>query len=149
VKSKIRSVEVILNLVIAGVASTSMSVFGIFAGAWGGFWTGSNLGEALLRFLFWFLPAMSVVAFLGYFKSRTLGLFGSLAISIGSTITTCVVNMKSCLAGQCTTENPVKILLGAFLVPHIGILWTVSLTLYLADVLQSNSTRPRTLSGTK
>ena len=42
-------------------------------------------------------------------------------------------------ADQCTTTNPVKVALGVFLLPHIWILSTGSIALYLAAVLESKS----------
>jgi hypothetical protein len=138
-QSKTRGVEVLL-LVIAGTASALMSAFGLFAGAWGGFWSGSSMNELLLHFLFWFLPTLSLVAFVSYFRSKAVGLFSSWAISIGSMITIYAVNLKSCLADQCTTTNPIKIALGTFLLPHIWILLIASFTLYRAAVIQKNAT---------
>jgi hypothetical protein len=42
-------------------------------------------------------------------------------------------------ADQCTTTNPVKVALGVFLLPHIWILSTGSIALYLAAVLEIKS----------
>ena len=133
----------VLFLVLAGIASLAMSAFGLFAGAWGGFWSGATASEAILHLLFWLLPAGSIVAFGSYFLSKAIGLLCSWAISIGSMITIFTVNLQSCLAGECTTTNPVKIALGVLLLPHIWILLGTSITLYLAAVFAENS--PHTL----
>ncbi|HKD60363.1 MAG TPA: hypothetical protein VKB47_07865 [Terracidiphilus sp.] len=124
----------VLLLFIAGIASLAMSGFGLFAGAWGGFGTG---GHAVLGLLFWFLPAMSIFAFGIYFLSRSVGLMCLWAISVGSMITIYAVNLQSCLAGQCTTTNPIKIALGVFLLPHIWILLIASITLYAAARIEN------------
>jgi hypothetical protein len=133
-----RGTEVVL-LIISGLSSAAMSAFGLMAGAWGGFWRGSSSGDASLGLLFWLLPTLSLVTFALYFLSRSSGLLCSWAILIGSAITIYCVNLKSCLAGQCTTTNPVKIALGVFLLPHIWILSAASIALYLATVLGSKS----------
>jgi len=39
-----------LLLVIAGIASLTMSAFGLFAGAWRGFWSGTG-GDAILHLI--------------------------------------------------------------------------------------------------
>ena len=122
----------VLLLVFAGIASLAMSAFGLFSGAWGGFWSGANASEVILHLLFWLLPAGSIVAFGSYFLSKVIGVLFSWAISIGSMITIFTINLQSCLAGNCTTTNPVKIALGVFLLPHIWILLAASITLYLA-----------------
>ena len=59
------------------------------------------------------------------------------AISVGSMITIYAVNLQSCLAGQCTTTNPIKIALGVFLLPHIWILLIASITLYAAARIEN------------
>jgi hypothetical protein len=116
-----------------------MSAFGLFAGAWGGFWSGANASEAVLHLLFWLLPAGSIVAFGCYFSSKVIGVSFSWAISIGSMITVFTINLQSCLAGNCTTTNLVKIALGVFFLPHIWILLAASITLYLAAASANNS----------
>src|ERR1700691_3150816 len=117
----------VLLIVISGLFSAAMSAFGLMAGAWGGFWKGAGTGDAVLGLLFWLLPTLSLVAFGLYFLSRSFGLFCSWLIAIGSAITIYAVNPKSCLAGQCTTTNPIKIALGIFLLPHIWILSAASI----------------------
>ena len=129
----------VLLLVLAGIASVAMSAFGLFAGAWGGFWSGASTSEVSLHLLFWLLPAGSIVAFGSYFLSKVIGVLFSWAISIGSMITIFTINLQSCLAGNCTTTNPVKIALGVFLLPHIWILLAASITLYLAAVTANSS----------
>ena len=129
----------VLTLVVSGLASAAMSGFGLMSGAWRGFWSGSNSGDAMLGLLFWLLPTLSLGAFALYFLSRNLGLLCSWGILVGSAITIYAVNLKSCLAGQCTTTNPIKIALGAFLLPHIWILSAASIALYFAAVLQNKS----------
>jgi len=129
----------VLLLVFAGIASLAMSAFGLFAGAWGGFWSGANASGAILHLLFWLLPAGSIVAFGSYFLSKVFAVLFSWAISIGSMITIFTINLQSCLAGNCTTTNPVKIALGVFLLPHIWILLAASITLYLAAVSATSS----------
>jgi hypothetical protein len=129
----------VLLLVLAGIASLAMSAFGLFSGAWGGFWSGANTSEAFLALLFWLLPAISILAFGSYFLSKVVGVLFSWAISIGSMITIFTINLQSCLAGKCTTTNPVKIALGVFLLPHIWILLANSITLYLAAVSTDGS----------
>jgi len=129
----------VLALVISGLASAVMSGFGLMAGAWGGFWRGSNSGDAMLGLLFWLLPTLSLGAFALYFLSRNLGLLCSWGILVGSAITIYSVNFKSCLAGQCTTTNPIKIALGVLVLPHIWILSIASIALYFASVLQNKS----------
>jgi hypothetical protein len=121
-----------LFLIIAGIASVAMSAFGLLAAAWGGLWAGSAISDRILHLLFWLLPALSIVAFVGYFTSKRAGLIGSWAIAVGSMIGIFVVNLNSCLAGECTTKHPIKIALGVFLLPHIWILLASSLSLQLA-----------------
>src|SRR5579863_10777302 len=99
---KVRSEFAFLFLIIAGIASIGMSAFCLFSALWGGAWAGSNIGERVLGFLFWLLPAFSVVAFISYFVSKKVGLLGSWAILIGSGIDIFVLNLDSCLAGDCT-----------------------------------------------
>jgi hypothetical protein len=130
-----------LLLVLAGIASLAMSAFGLFAGVWGGFWSGATASEAMLHLFFWLLPATSIVAFGSYFLSKGLGVLCSWAISIGSMITIFTINLQSCLAGECTTTNPLKIALGVFLLPHIWFLLAASITLYLAAAFAENSPR--------
>jgi hypothetical protein len=132
-----RIAEVAL-LVLCGIASCLASGFGLFAGLWGGFWGGSNAGDRILHLLFWLLPATSVTAFGTYFLSRNLGLFWSWAISIGSITTLFVVNLGSCLAGQCTTINPVKI--AWEVLTQDWILLIPSFGLYLAAVIHNRDT---------
>ena len=129
----------VLLLVFAGIASLAMSAFGLFSGAWGGFFSGANASEVILHLLFWLLPDGSIVAFGSYFLSKVIGVLFSWAISIGSMITIFTINLQSCLAANCTTTNPVKIALGVFLLPHIWILLAASITLYLAAVSANSS----------
>ena len=136
-----RSEFAFLFLIIAGIASVAMSGFGLFAAAWGGAWEGSNVGEKVLHLLFWLMPALSVVAFVCYFVSNKAGLLGSWAISVASMITIFIVNLDSCLAGDCTTKNPLKIALGVFLLPHIWGLFVASFCLQLATSMRSDSGR--------
>jgi hypothetical protein len=137
-----RSEFAFLFLIIAGIASIVMSVFGLFAAAWGGPWEGSNIGERVLHLVFWLLPALSAVAFVSYFVSRRAGLLGSWAILIGSIVDIFVVNLDSCLAGDCTTKNPIKIALGVFLLPHIWGLIASSFGLQIATSIRGNSAIP-------
>jgi hypothetical protein len=127
-----KSVFAFLFLIIAGIASAAMSAFGLFAAAWGGTWAGSDIGDKVLHLLFWLLPTFSAVAFVGYFVSKRTALIGSWAITIASMIDIFIVNLNSCLAGDCTTKNPLKIASGVFLLPHIWILLASSLGLQLA-----------------
>ena len=128
-----------LFLIIAGIASLAMSAFGLFAAAWGGAWAGSDVGDKVLHLLFWLLPTLSTVAFVGYFVSKRAGQIGSWAITVGSMIDIFIVNLNSCLAGNCTTKNPIKIALGVFLLPHIWILLASSLGLQLAKSTSGGS----------
>jgi hypothetical protein len=137
-----RSEFAFLFVIIAGIASVAMSAFGLFAAAWGGAWAGSNIGEKALHLLFWVLPTLSPVAFVSYFASRKAGLFAAWAIAIGSIVTICILNLGSCLAGECTTKNSVKIALGVFLLPHIWFLLAASLGLQLATSISENSPIP-------
>ena len=136
---KPRSEFAVLFLIIAGIASIGISAFGLFTALWGGAWAGSNIGERVLGFLFWLLPALSVVAFISYFVSKKVGLLGSWAILIGSGIDIFVINLDSCLAGDCTTKNPIKIALSVFLLPHIWVLFASSLSLQIATSIRGNS----------
>jgi len=124
---------------IAGIASVAMSAFGLFAAAWGGAWAGSDIGDKTLHFLFWLLPALSAVAFVCYFVSKKAGLIGSWAITVASMIDIFIVDLNSCLAGDCTTKSPLKIALGVFLLPHIWILLASSLGLQLAKSISGGS----------
>jgi len=135
-----RSLLSVLLLVIAGIASLTMTAFGLFAGAWGGFGDGSNWLDTILHSLFWVLPSMSVLAFGAYFLSKRVGLVCSWAISIGTAFTIFIVNLQSCLAGRCTTTNPVIIALGVFVLPHIWILLGASVSLYIATVVSNKQT---------
>ncbi len=141
-----RSAFAFLFLIIAGIASIALSAFGLFAASWGGAWAGSNIGERILHLLFWLLPALSAVAFVSYFVSKTTGLLASWVILIGSTIDIFLVNLDSCLAGNCTTKNPLKIAFGVFLLPHIlPHIWALiasSLGLQIATSIRGDSAAP-------
>jgi hypothetical protein len=137
-----RSEFAFLFVIIAGIASLAMSAFGLFAAAWGGTCAGSNIGDRALHLLFWVLPTLSAVAFVSYFVSRKAGLFAAWAIAIGSIVTIFILNLGSCLTGECTTKNPVKIALGVFLLPHIWFLLVASLGLQLATSISGNYHTP-------
>jgi hypothetical protein len=137
-----RSVEVVL-LVLSGIASCLASVFGLLAGRLVGFWGGSNASDRILHLLFWLLPTSSLIAFGTYFLSRTLGMLWCWAIFIGSNTILFVVNLNSCLAGPCTTTNPVKMALGALSQPYKWILLIPSFGLCLAAVIHNRDTSHR------
>lgn len=126
-----------------------MSAFGLFAAAWGGAWAGSNVAERTLDLLFWLLPTLSVVTFGSYFMSKATGLLGSWGIAIGSMVDVFIINLDSCLAGNCTTTNPVKIALGVFLLPHIWILLAASISLQIAASISGNSAISAEEEGSK
>jgi len=71
--------------------------------------------------------------------SKAAGLLGSWGIAIGSMVDIFIINLDSCLAGNCTTTNPVKIALGVFLLPHIWILLAASISLEIAASISGNS----------
>ena len=133
----------VLFLVLAGIASLAMSAFGLFAGAWGGFWSGATASEAILHLLFWLLPAGSIVAFGSYFLSKAIGLLCSWAISIGSMITIFTVNLAVLPCGGMHNNQSSEDCPRGFTLPHIWILLGTSITLYLAAVFAENS--PHTL----
>ena len=119
-----------LLLVIAAIGSMSMSAFGFSVGVWGGFWSGTGVG-AILNLLLWLLPTSSVIAFVSYLVSRSVGLKCAWAIAIGSVITS-IWNLAS---GQFT-----KIV---FMFPLIQLI--ACFTLY-GDALIQNKIRQQPLA---
>jgi len=139
---KARSEFAFLFLIIAGISGFVASAFGFFVMAWGGAWAGSNVGERILHLLFWLLPTLSAVAFISYFVSRRTGLLGSWAILTGSMVDIFVVNLGTCLAGDCTAKNPIKIALGVLLLPHIWVLMGSTFGLQIATSIRQESAIP-------
>ena len=116
-----------LLLIIAAVASMAMSAFGFSIGVWGGFWSGTGVG-AILNFLLWLLPTLSVIAFVISLVSRSVGLKCAWAIAIGGMIT----SIWSLASGQFTTV--------VFIFPLIQLI--ACFTLY-GDTLIQNKIRQR------
>ena len=122
-----RPVEILL-LVLSGLVSCLATAWGLFAGLWGGFWAGSNIGDHILRLLFWLLPATSLVAFGAYFYSRKLGMLWSWVIAIGSMMTLFTVNFSP-------NTNPVKIAWGVLIQNQVWILLIPAFGLYFSAVI--------------
>jgi hypothetical protein len=87
-----------LLVIIAAIASMAMSAFGFSVGVWGGFWSGTGV-DAILNLLLWLLPTLSVLAFVSYLVSKSVGLKCIWAIAIGSMIT----SIWSLASGQSPT----------------------------------------------
>lgn len=91
----------------------------------GRFWSGSG-PEAIVYFMFWLLPTLSVSAFLSYLVSKRVGLVCAWAVAIGSMITTSAYISQS------------RASLGLFLFPLIQLI--ASLALY-GDALMQKKLR--------
>jgi hypothetical protein len=129
-------------LFIAGLGCVLLAAFGVFAQMVSGIAGGPNHRDSLLHVLFWLLPALSFVAFGIYFFSHRLGVLLSWIIFFGSAVALFVIDMQSCLAGNCTTTNPIKIALGVFFMPHLWILLAIAAALSRSAVLQRNASLP-------
>ena len=111
---KIRSVAF---LIVAGIASAAVSLFGAFAGLWGG----SKTHHPLLFLFFWILPALSLPTFCVYFVSPRLARLGTIFLAAGIYITLFFLSWQDCAAGQCNTTSVVSIALGPF--TWVGHMW--------------------------
>jgi hypothetical protein len=101
-------VRSIVSLVIAGILSTAVSLFGVVAGLWGG----SKPPYPLLFACFWVLPALSLPVFGAYFFSRGVGKICSILLAVGIYATLFLLSWRDCAAGQCNTTSIVSIALG-------------------------------------
>jgi hypothetical protein len=95
-------------LIVAGIASAAVSLFGALAGLWGG----SKTPYPVLFSFFWILPALSLPVFGAYFFSRGLGRVGSILLAVGIYATLFLLSWRDCAAGQCNTTSFVRIALG-------------------------------------
>jgi hypothetical protein len=103
-------------LLIAGIAGTIVSAFGLFAEAWGGW------GRSVAEFSFSFLPALSFPTFIVSLRFHRVGLILSCLIPLGTFAAISAVNLRSCWKGECTTTNPISILFGTLVrMPQIWI----------------------------
>jgi hypothetical protein len=102
---RIRSVAF---LIVSGIASTAVSLFGLFAGLWGG----SKSPYSVLFSFFWILPALSLPAFGVYFLSHKLGRLCSVLLAVGIYATLFLLSWQDCMAGQCNTNSLVSIAVG-------------------------------------
>jgi hypothetical protein len=127
-------------LVISGIASVAVTLFGAFAGLWGG----SKTPYPVLFVFFWGLPALSLPTFGAYFVNRKLGIAVATLLAIGIYITLFLLSWHGCVEGQCNTTNMVGIALGPF--TWLGHLWgqvIAALFLTLASLKRQETTHGR------
>jgi hypothetical protein len=100
-------------IVLAGLASLVVSVFGLLAGGWGGFLGGHGRPFSLTVIFFWLTPALCLPAFCTTFLYRRVGLVWLWMVPVGTWLALFIGTWQSCAEGECTTTNPVSIALGA------------------------------------
>lgn len=105
----------ILLLVFAGIASAVVSLWGLMAGGWGGFFYDRGQIISIPHLMFWLSPALSFPAFVIYLAFRRVGLFLAWLVPICTWLALFLTNWQSCMRGDCTTTNPILIFLSSFL----------------------------------
>lgn len=112
-----------IPLIAAFLVGIGISLFGLFAGAWGGFFPGTNIVDQILGLLFWGLPALSFPCVLLFLMARRVGLACAGIIPIGTFVTLVVINVRQCNAGSCTTTNPVSMIFGTLF--RMPLMWVI------------------------
>ena len=115
----------ILLIVLAALSSAIVSLFGLFAGAWGGFFSTPEHSIAITQVVFWLIPALSFPVFCMSFFFRRAGVVCLWCIPIGISGISLWQNWQSCLGGRCTTDNPILISLSALVAlgPLSPLIW--------------------------